>query len=305
MEEKENLCNISPLRKAASSIDCIMDGLVGNMVANQGKEFVSQVSNTLVNMDVSDTRKLLAWGVVGAAGFIAYQAFSEARYKTVVSWEDFDEDIRDDLTQLPAYTKLAREFLKLQNYRKINDYCFKTAVWYTDHLLVYHTALKREVPTPTDMKTSIMFYTTALSRLEALCIDAESIRQLPREHTATVRLIVDDIRPMMISILKDIVARCKYDPSKMIERARKDIDQYVWDRTRSSRRENRRDAGAYEHQDSKHRHRPRHHDTPQQHTKLTPDEFIEKYEQYIASINKPLENQKDRVDVADETHSSS
>jgi hypothetical protein len=175
-------------------------------------------SNIAVDMVAS---KLVKWGLTGVLSYGVFRAFGHKK-------DHIDADEIEDLQldEVPLNPILAKNFSKLQMYRKLNDSLFRIIVIVCDHLLVLEKAVQESNTTDSgDQEHAFSLLSVAVTRLTEFVWVVKT--ELSSAHLTAVQMIVQSIVDELTKKYWNVMVACsRFDIDEVIERAPQDIRKW-------------------------------------------------------------------------------
>jgi hypothetical protein len=198
--------------------------VLGSLAKNKFTQLRDEIPGVIRHIDYKDGKKLFQTGLVGAIGFTVYQLVMDA-YKTNACPSTRFKDNVDCLYLNPV---LGAQFMKLQEYRKLNKFLFRSAITVADRLCILHDALisGHSPPKPNDKEVAFILLSVTSNHLTRFQWEVKE--HMTTDHVYTVHLIVNEIFKELEKLNDNILAMCsKYDPHLLVNRAKQDVEKVL------------------------------------------------------------------------------
>lgn len=163
-----------------------------------------------------DAEKFLKWGSIGFLGFGMYQMAATLAKRNVNPCVEF----KDPVEAIHFDPMIRDAYIRLQNYREINPWLFKSSLQNTDQLLFLENALLTEqvYPSRQDKDLSFTYFRMAVNRLNQFQHLIRS--EMGNEHAMAVNMIVKKVYEQLQKHFLNILHLCsEFKPEHLIQRA--------------------------------------------------------------------------------------
>jgi hypothetical protein len=250
----------------------ILENLLTPVESKGSKEQKEGVGKNKLQVYPTDVKQFIKWGSVGFMGLGLYQFLLTLSKRNINPCIDF----QDPVEALDCDPVIRDAMIRLQNYRELNPWLFKTALQNIDQLLFLENALlsKGAHAAKKDKDIAFTYFRMGVNRLNQLQFIIR--KELGTEHGMAVHLLVKQIYGQMQKHLLNVLHLCsKFRPDDLIARAplevraaikrmeegRKPEDTYNrWHKLRGKLDED--EQNDKEHRRRHHRHRRRREKSP-------------------------------------------